>query len=88
MTGLKAFFLWRWRPIYSGVHPEWIGDEIAGTACSVFLTVFLLGGAILGTIHFAIALVKYRRFASRVDQDLPEPAGISHASFDQGRPLQ
>jgi hypothetical protein len=70
MTGLQGYFFWKWRPVYADDHPEMVLDAITGTACSVFLIVFLLGGAILGTIHSIAALIRHFRFASKYDKDV------------------
>jgi hypothetical protein len=69
VTSLKGYYLWNWPQIYF-VSTELKLQELAGTASSVFLTVFILGGAILGTIHSIIALIKYRQFTSSRDNDV------------------
>ena len=69
VTGLMAYYLWNWPQIYF-VSTELKLQELAGTACSVFLTVFLFGGAILGSIHSIVALIRHFRFTSKYDKDV------------------
>jgi hypothetical protein len=67
ITSLKAYYLWNWPQIYFDSTEKKLG-ALAGTAFTVFWEVFLLGSVVLGTIHFFIALIHYRRFTARRDK--------------------
>src|SRR6266852_7226848 len=74
VTGVEASLLWS-IPRMGVDSTEMKLRDLAGTAFVVFWMVFLSTSALLGTLHFFISLVDYRRVVSSRDKKAQTPWG-------------
>jgi len=87
VTGLEAFMLWN-LPRIGIDSTEMRLRDLASTAFGVFWIVLLSTSTILGTLHFFISLVEYRRVASRGDREDTTPESSSNAVGGQCKSSQ